>query len=248
MALMGLMPASVSRRAIQAGDGPPGTPSRMVAVNRGQRSPLSTTRPATPRAESVGTAVPADTPDDGGAHGSPRAAARSRATPAMHRASERLGLMSMSNTTSGWRFRASTSGVPAGARPAGRIIRPSADPGASGSSSSPAEQSIPLDHSPRIFRRLIEKSPGKTAPTGASGTRSPSAKFQAPHTICRVSPPPVSTSTRRTRSASGWGRMASTLATTMSPSPSPTCSTPSTTRPSSDKVEARSATSRWSGA
>src|SRR5437870_8654445 len=59
-------------------------------------------------------------------------------------------------------------------------------------------------------------------------------------TICSGDPPPVSTSTSCTRSASGCGRSSRTRATITSPRPSPTRSTPSTTRPrSSDRKSTR---------
>ena len=111
------MPARVNRRAIFTGEGPSGTPSRMVAVNRGHRSPASTSdRPRSRAAASTGGAAGSSAGID---HGSPRAAARSRATPAMQRASGRLAEMSRSKTTSACRSRASTSGTP-GARQPGR--------------------------------------------------------------------------------------------------------------------------------
>ena len=181
------MPARVNRRAMATGEGPSGTSSRMV---RGE-----------PWAQVAGFDHHRPCPDHGVDrrrrdlrrahattsagidHGSPRAAARSRATPAMQRASGRLAEMSRSKTTSGCRSSASTSGTPGAARPAGRTSNPSG-PAGEGRRSSSALQSIPFDHSPRILRREISNPPGRTVPTGARGTRSPTWKFQAPHTIC----------------------------------------------------------------
>ena len=87
--------------------------------------------------------------------------------------------------------------------------------------SSRAEHSMPLDHSPRSLRRPISMPFGMVVPTVASGTRSPAAMLNAPQAICRASPSPVSTSTSWILSAFGWGRVASTRATTMPSRPSP---------------------------
>ncbi len=57
------------------------------------------------------------------------------------------------------------------------------------SSSSRPEQSMPWEVTPFILRLAMAKSPGSTAPTGARGTRSPTAKFQAPQTTDRGSAP-----------------------------------------------------------
>ena len=91
------------------------------------------------------------------------------------------------------------------------------------SSSSRPEQSIPLEATPFILRRPMANPPGRTAPTGARGTRSPTSKFQAPHTTSTV-PSPSSTTTRRILSARSIGAISSTRATITSPSPSPTVS------------------------
>ena len=116
------------------------------------------------------------------AKGSPRRAARSRATPAMHQASGRLASMARSKTTSGSIPSASTAARPGVARStASRTDDPVV---VVGQASSGPEQSMPFETTPFILRRPISKPPGSTAPTGASGTRSPTAKFQAPHTIC----------------------------------------------------------------
>ena len=47
-----------------------------------------------------------------------------------------------------------------------------------------AEQSIPLDHSPRILRRSMAMPSGMVVPSVASGIRSPAAMLKAPQTIC----------------------------------------------------------------
>ena len=86
--------------------------------------------------------------------------------------------------------------------------------------SSLPEQSIPSEVTPRILRRPISIPPGSTVPTGASGTRSPSLKFQAPQTISS-SPPPASTRTLRIRSAPSIADISLTRATTTPSMPSP---------------------------
>ena len=47
--------------------------------------------------------------------------------------------------------------------------------------SSRAEQIIPLETLPYVSRAPMVKSPGSTAPGRAATTRSPTAKFVAPH-------------------------------------------------------------------
>ena len=54
-----------------------------------------------------------------------------------------------------------------------------------------------------------------TVPIVAKGTRSPGFILNAPQQICSASPSPRSTSTSWIRSAAGWGRVASTRATTI---------------------------------
>ena len=125
-----------------------------------------------------------------------------------------------------------------------RIMRP---PASVPSRSSMGEHSMPLDSTPFILRRPISKSPGSTAPTGASGTRSPTSKFQAPHTIWMGSPP-VWTMTLRILSAPSIAWMSSTRATTTSSSPSPTRVMPSTTMPRSSNVSPSVTGSRSNGA
>ena len=61
--------------------------------------------------------------------------------------------------------------------------------------SSRFEQHMPQLAIPRSFDFLILKSPGKTAPTVATGTLMSAAMFGAPHTICTGSPAPTSTVT-----------------------------------------------------
>ncbi len=188
------------------------------------------------------------------ANGSPSLAARSRATPAMLQASGRLASTATSKTTSGTIPMASTSRRPGTAPfeppepPA--LSAPSSTRIPSWSSDSPSsrpEHSMPLEVTPFIVRRPISKSPGSTAPTGARGTKSPTSKFHAPHTTSTGSPPALTT-TRRIRSAPSMGAISSTRATTTSPSPSPTRSMPSTTKPRSSRVAARSAGSPSNGA
>ena len=107
--------------------------------------------------------------------------------------------------------------------------------------SSRAEQSIPLEITPFIFRWAISNPPGSTAPTGASGTWFPTSKFMAPQTMSS-GPFPASTVMRRMRSAPSIRAMLSTRATMTSSSPSPTRSMPSTTRPRSSIMRRSSST------
>ena len=57
--------------------------------------------------------------------------------------------------------------------------------------SSFSEQAIDDDSTPRIFARLILRSPGRVVPTVATATLSPARTLGAPHTICSASPAPV---------------------------------------------------------
>ena len=61
----------------------------------------------------------------------------------------------------------------------------------SDSRSSRPEQSIPFETTPFILRWPMAKPPGSTAPTGARGTRSPTAKFCAPQTTSTGPSPAV---------------------------------------------------------
>ena len=123
-------------------------------------------------------------------------------------------------------------------RPAASSARPSFLPG----------HSMPLEATPRSLRWLISKPPGRMAPTGANGTRSPTSKLVAPHTISSGSAPPPSTMVRRILSAPLIGRMSRTRPTTTSPSPSPTCSIASTTSPRSSSASRSAPMSSGNGA
>src|SRR5436190_16136761 len=130
--------------------------------------------------------------------------------------------------------------------PAGRTSRP---PASVPSRNSMGEHNIPCDSTPFILRRPISKSPGRTAPTGANGTRSPSSKFHAPHTTCtRFEGSPASTITLRILSAPGIASIETTRDTTTASSPSPTRVMPSTTMPRSSKVSPSAMGSRSNGA
>ncbi len=165
--------------------------------------------------------------------------------PTIDQASGRLPSTVMSKTTSGSRPSASISGVPGSpgassprtSRPAWSSERPSSLP----------EQSMPLETTPRSLRRPISKPPGRMAPTGASGTRSPTSKLLAPQTISSGSAP-ASTVTSRILSAPLMASILRTWATTTSPRPSPTCSIASTTRPRSSSAARSAPTSSGKGA
>lgn len=125
----------------------------------------------------------------GSVRGAPVTACRSRAMPIRESASPRFGV----NFTS---MRASLSlaysrmSVPTGAS-SGRSQMPV---WSSVMPSSRAEQSIPIETTPRSFDFLILKPPGSSAPTRAQGAFTPALTFGAPQTICRSSPVPASTS------------------------------------------------------
>ena len=78
------------------------------------------------------------------------------------------------------------------------------------SPSSRAEQSIPSDGSPRIFRRSSVIPPGRVTPIRAKGYFLPARTFGAPHTTLRRVSVPSFTRQRRRRSALGCGRTDST--------------------------------------
>ena len=162
----------------------------------------------------------------------------------MHHASGRFPSTVTSKMTSGSRRSTSMSRSPGAAAVCVRINNPA---WSSPRPSSRPEQSIPFEVTPRIFRFAISKPPGSTAPTGASGTRSPSSKLVAPQTISS-GPPPASTTTRRTRSAPSIAVISSIRAITTSLNPSPTTSISSTTRPRSSSVARRSPASSGNGA
>ena len=63
-------------------------------------------------------------------------------------------------------------------------------------SSSP-EQSMPLLTTPIFSVRSMRRSPGRTAPGSATGTRWPAAMFVAPQTISSGSPSPTVTVRQR---------------------------------------------------
>ncbi len=84
---------------------------------------------------------------------------------------------------------------------------------ASASPSSAAEQIMPRDSIPRSLVRLIARSPGRRAPTVATGTFIPSATLAAPQMIGKVFPDPVLTRHRRSFSALGWASMVRTRPT-----------------------------------
>ena len=219
----------VRRWAIQSGDGPTRTPRKADTVKRPHRAGVAMAALATLAV----VAGPSGEAISGERSPTPQRVARSRATPAIDQASGRFPSMEISSTTSALMPRASVSFLPMTG-----VMRSSSNSSPSWSSlrrSSRAEQSMPLETTPRILRSAITNPPGSTAPTGASGTWLPRAKLVAPQTMSR-GPLPVSTVTRRTRSAPSMALIASMRTTTTSSRPSPTCSTPSTTRPRSSIV------------
>ena len=102
------MPARVSRSAIQGADGPIRTPAMTVDVNRPHRSGASMVTGAARSGPSMTSG------GDGSTNGTPRWAARSRATPRCDQASGRLRVMSRSKTASAVTPSASNTGGPSG--------------------------------------------------------------------------------------------------------------------------------------
>ncbi len=157
-------PHDSRRRASQPGDGPIFTPSITRAAYRAHRSGASIR---------IFTASPAGgpasaSPGAGARTWVPSAAATSRAMPMCESASGRFGVTFTSRSTSS-SASAFAMGVP-GATVRSRISRPLAS---SESPSSFAEQSMPEDSTPRSFAFSIFVPPGRTVPTVASGTTSP---------------------------------------------------------------------------
>ena len=213
---------------MRSGDGPMWTPPTQRPTKRGHRSG---SRTSTEMRSAVGRPV------SGGSVGgsrrlAPVTAAISRASPMIDRASPRFGLTSTSRIVSPY---SSASGLPSGAS-AGRIRIPSAS--AVRPSSSP-EQSIPLLTTPIFSVRSIRRSPGRTAPGSATGTRWPAAMFVAPQTISRGSPSPVVTRVSDSRSARGWRSTDSSSPTTTFRQSSPQRTMPLTSIPSSVRRSAR---------
>ncbi len=238
------MPASSRRRTIHGGEGPTWTSMTIRAVNRGHSSRSST---RTEVSDSTGgPGPPADTsPGSGTAKGRRRRGGKVTGHADHAPGVGAIGLDGHVEHDIGLDTERHGEGGAHGGAP-----RPLSTRMPSWSSETPSslpEHSMPLETTPFIFRRVIVKSPGRTAPTGARGTRSPTAKFEAPHTTS-TGPAPSSTTTRRMRSAPSMGAISPTRAITTSDSPSPTRSTPSTTRPRSSRAAARSAGSPSKGA
>src|SRR5437660_910650 len=157
---------------------------------------------------------------------SPKWAASSRATPTMHMASGRFGVIDKSKITSS-SPRSSRTSVP-GFVDSSRWTIPS---WSSPRPSSSGASSVPSEVTPRIFlRSSTPNGSGRCAPAGAYGTRSPAATFSAPHTT-RLESLPKSTSTRVSLSAFGCFTTSSTRAAITPRTSRPGSSTPSTSRP-----------------
>ena len=220
------MPAASSRWASSGeGEETASVHRRSVTLKRPQRS-----------GSSISTEASTDSPEvltrgSGRANGTPRLAARSRATPATERASGRFGFTSRSKSTSSDNPSAEERSSPS-VKPSGRIRMPDWSvpmPNSAG------EQSIPSEGSPRILRRPIRIPPGSVEPTRARGTRSPTAMLKAPQQTWTTFPSACSTSTEPIRSAEGWGRRAATRATTMPSRSAPKAAISSTVRPRSER-------------
>ena len=126
----------------------------------------------------------------GTANGRPRRPARSRAMPVMHQASGRLPSTVMSKTMSGSSPSASMSGVPGVAR---RLVAQDQQAGAVVGEPEllPRAQHPVGDDAAQLAAGDLEAARAGWRPTGASGTRSPTAKLCAPHTISSGSAPGV---------------------------------------------------------
>ncbi|MNF86509.1 hypothetical protein D3C84_689480 [compost metagenome] len=100
--------------------------------------------------------------------------------------------------------------------------------------SSEAEQSMPLDSTPRSLAFLILKSPESSAPIMAKGIFRPGRTLGAPHTTWKVSLPLLTWQTR-SLSASGCCSVLSTSPTTTPLKAPATGVTLSTSRPAMDR-------------
>ncbi len=155
--------------------------------------------------------------------------------------SARLGVNLISMLASG-KPRYSPTGVPTGASSGN-----SSSPEASASMpSSLAEQSMPLDSTPRSFAALMAMPP-TLAPTIASGATNPGRAFGAPQTICRSVPCPASTWQICRRSASGCLAHSTMRATTTPARPSPSAVTSSTSSPIAVSTADNSSRVAWVG-
>ena len=92
---------------------------------------------------------------------------------------------------------------------------------------------MPLLVTPIFSVRSIRRSPGRTAPGSATGTRWPATMFVAPHTISSGSPLPTDTRVSDRRSARGWGSTLRSSPTTTFSQSAPQRSRPLTSIPSS---------------
>jgi hypothetical protein len=148
--------------------------------------------------------------------------------PRCERASGRFGVISMSNTVSPG---GSTSliGVPSAGEPS-KMRRPL--PAGRPISSGP--HIMPCDSCPYFFDWVILKSPGKTAPGKATGTRRPGSQLCAPQTM-DFTPPAGPTSTVQSEiSFLGFGtlvRVRISPTTTRSSFGAPVLMMPSTSKP-----------------
>ena len=169
----GLIPNASSCFANQTGELSTFTSRIVLTVKCRQKSGSSividTCSATSPISTTLGTGIEKD---------KPRRAARSRATPATDIASGRLGLTSKSNNTSCFRSKASDTLLPNSAVPG--KIKISGSVLLIGNSNSSAEHNIPSDHSPLSLRCLILRPPATTAPSVASGTKSPTCMLNAP--------------------------------------------------------------------
>ena len=214
------MPAAWRRIWTRSGDGPVRTPATTLPTKRLQPAG---SRTSTARRSAAG--VPPSTSSMAGKRtGAPVTAETSRASPTRQSASPRFGLTSTSRTVSPYR---SDRSRPIGAS-GGRMRIPSASEVRR--SSSP-EQSIPLLTTPIFSVRSIRRSPGRTAPGRATGTRWPGAMFVAPQTIESTSSPPTRTVVSDRRSALGCFSTVSSSPTTTLRQSAPHRSMPRTSMP-----------------
>jgi hypothetical protein len=213
-------PARSMRRTIHSGVRAAGSSPRITRPKYCPHAPGSEMRTGRDSGIDAGTAGAAVSLSF-----APVIAATSRAMPNIERQSPRLGVsLSVKYTSSSASaLRTSSPTFAEGSRtriPACSSDRPS----------SRAEQSIPLDSTPRSFAFLISM-PGSFAPTSAHGTFCPAATFGAPQTMVSVSPVPASTSVTRSLSALGWGATLFTYPTTMPENSPATGEISSTSRP-----------------
>src|SRR6266704_6200738 len=179
-------PATASRLFMNGGVGAAGSiPRTSRAENRSQPSGSSTLTGY----GGVGVAPGGSTASAGSRNGTPSACDSSRAMPRTDRQYPRSGVTSRSSTMSSSPT-SGRAGSPGAAESGGSTMIPV---WSSPIPSSRAEQIMPSEIRSYVLRAAIANPPGRTVPGGATTTRSPTAKLNAPQMIPRGAASPTST-------------------------------------------------------